>query len=636
MSQFDDDLRHATATLAAEPLPPDILDDALDGPPNRARWAAVAAASAVVAMLAIAVGVAVGELTPAPSPSPSASPSPEPTDLAAPTCDDVAAPAGGGDIVVVYFPCAGPGLEQASGTRSVAFEMGIVERLETALRAFLDGPSEFEQQAGMVGAVPHMSSALLSAVNLSENDGLVTVDFDPGLSEVENLSTSSAGGAFIRPLRDTILGFAEVTAVEFRMGGSCDAFFEFFQSTCQHFAETVEQVSDCPIIPPAELPSGAPITEPRPYPGQPMVSWGSGEDTVTQAPGDRSSGSLREEGTPVTVRGYPGFVRPTGDFPRPLPMEIAWEEEGCLYSVFVALTGGEDATVDYAARFGPPMAQPSPPPAEPVTASVEAEGIRLTVTLDRGRTVFGQRVLGTVVVENVGTDSVFWGHSGTCEYPAYVQVRPDQPKRLEYGRDDWPGEGSILKSVTVDERIGTVDPSFGFLPASWLDFEGTMGCTSDLVISELPAGESIAQDVGWDTLGYYDMPPPPGSYTVDATFGFMSRGAVPDVNQVDDEFVVDLTLAIVVEGPEIDYVAPGEAFDALLADEAYRTLLGDVPRRMWLQSDILFVDGRWETALYFSARTSDSDLIEAIVATVDGRSAVVLGVSREERSPPGG
>jgi len=636
MSRFDDDLRHATAPLAAEPLAADILDEALDGPPNRPRWGAVAAASAVVAVLAIAVGVTVGELTPDPSSSPSASPTAEPTDVVAGTCEDVAARAGGGDVVVVvYFPCAGPSLEQASATRSVAPDTGVVERLETALRAFLDGPSELEQQAGMVGAVPHMSSALLSAVDLSESDGLAVVDFDADLAEVGNISTSAAGGAFMRPLRATILELPEVTAVEFRMGGSCDAFFELFQSACEHIAEPVEQVGDCPIVPPAELPSGAPITLPRPYPGQPMVSWGSGEDTVTQAPGDRDSVPAHDDGTPVTVRGYPGFVRPAPPLARPLRVEIAWVEEGCPYTVFVALSGGEDAAVDYAARFGPSVAQPSPPPAESVTASVEEEGIRLTVTLDRGRTVFGQRVLGTVTVENIGTDSVFWGHSSTCEYPASVQVRPDLPARLEPGRDDWPGDDGVLKRVTVGERIATADTAYSFVPAAWLDFEGTMGCTSDFVTSEVAAGDSLVQQVGWDTLSYYDMPPRPGSYTVDVTFGFMSRGPPPE-GDGGDALSVDLSLAIVVEGPEIDYVAPGEAFDALLADEAFRAELAEVPRRMWLQSDILFVDGRWETALYFSARTSDSDPIEAIVAIVDAQSGVVVSVSREARTPPGG
>ena len=452
---------------------------------------------------------------------------------------------------------------------------------------------------------------------------------------INNLSTTALGGAFMRSLRETALQFPEVTAVEFQMGGICDAFFEFFESTCQHFAEPVGQVADCPIIPPVELPSGAPITEPRPYPGQPMVSWGSGEDTVTQLPGPRGGGPMRDDGTPVTVRGYPGFVRPSGDLPRPLPMEIAWVEEGCPYSVLVALSGGEDAAVDYAARFGPSMAQPSPPPAEPVTATAEEDGVRLTVTLDRDRTVFGQRVIATSTVENVGSDSVFWGHSSTCAFPASVQVRADQGGRPDYGRDDWPGDEGILKGVTLYELQSDADPIFYFQPEEWLDSEQNFACTTDLVVSELAAGDSLVQRRGWDTVGYYWMPPQPGSYTVEAGFSYMARGARPSLDADVDAFSVDVTLALEVEGPDVDDVGPGGAFDAIMADDSFRALLADAPRELWRQSDLRFVDGTWELAIYLEPE-SESEPTEAIVATVHARSGTVLDATREERQQPGG
>ncbi len=280
---------------------------------------------------------------------------------------------------------------------------------------------------------------------------------------------------------------------------------------------------------------------------------------------------------------------------------------------------------------------PSPPPAQPITESVDEEGIRLTVMLDRDRTEFGQRVLATATVENIGTDVVFWGHSGSCVYPASVQARPDDPVRLSYGRDDWPGENGILKSVTVDERITDFDPAYGFLPAEWLDFEGDIGCTSDLVVSELAPGESLVGELGWDTLGYYGMPPPPGSYTVDAAFHFMSRGAPPPQEAGTDVFSVDLTLPIAIDGPNVDYVSPGEAFDALLADDAFQARLADAPRGRWLRSGIEFADGRWETALYLSASDAKVEPVEAIVARIDADSGEVLDVALEDRTQvPGG
>ena len=361
MNRFDDELRHATRPLAGAPLPPDLLDEALDAPSVRPRWAAFAAAASLAAVLVIAAGIGIGRM-PTPLPNPSVSPSSValPSAQAASTCEDVAAPTGGEDIVLVYFPC-GIGLdrEPSSGTRSVGRDMPVTERLETALRAVLDGPSELERAQGMLAVVPEGSGELLAGITL-ESDGLVEADFTQSLSEVDNLSTSARSGAFLRAMRATALQFDEVTALELRIDGSCDAFFEHLQSTCQHFAKPVDQVSDCAIIPPAELPSGAPITEARPYPGEPMVSWGSGHDTVTELPGHRDGGPSVDGGTPVMVRGYAGSVQPSGDLPLPAPMQIGWVEEGCPYLVFTRFPGGEDAAVEYAARFGPVVAEAQP------------------------------------------------------------------------------------------------------------------------------------------------------------------------------------------------------------------------------------------------------------------------------------
>ena len=639
MSRFDDELRAASAPLAAESLPPDILDEALDASPGRPRWPAMAAVMAVATTLVLAAGIGIGELIPAPSPSASASPSPdaEPSEPAAAQCEDVAAPAGGGDIVLVFFPC-GSEAGLSSSARSVDVDLPVVERLRRALRALLDGPTELERGVGMTGVVPAGSSDLHGFVDLA-SDGLAIVDFHPELAGVNNLTTTSASGAFIRALEATALQFDEVTAVEFRLDDSCDAFFALFQSTCRHFAEPVAEVSDCPIVPPGELPSGAAIGEPRAYPGEAMVSWGSGDDTVTELPGHRDGLPPDQGGTQVTVRGYPGRVQPTGDMPLPPPFQIGWVEEGCPYTVFVRLPGGEEAAIDYAARFGPVVAQPSAPPAVPVTASVEQDGIRLTVTLDRDRTVYGQRVLATATIENIGVDSVFWGHSGTCIHPAAIVARPDDPVRLRPGRDDWPGDEGILKLVTVDERLAESDPAHGFRPEEWLDVEANFACTSDLVTSELAAGESLVHRVGWDTLGPYEMPPPPGSYTVDATFGFMSRGEPPSAGEpvAIDRFTVATTVPLVVEGPATDLVSPGEAVDALLSDEGFRALLADAPRDLWVQSDLRFVEARWELVLYLSASGTEVEPVEALVGTVDARSGVVVDAVREPRTrPPGG
>jgi hypothetical protein len=632
MSRFDEDLRRAIRSFVSEPLPPNVLDEAFDEPPPSQRWLLVAAGAGVL-VLAVSVGLGIGRLVPvSPSAEASASIAASPSDGGAPGCENLAPPAGGNDIVLVFFPC-GADLEPVSTIRPIEFGAITQDRLDLALRALLDGPHDWERDAGLSPAVPDGSSNLLADLEVTD-DGLAIVDFAPELGQVPNLSTSAASGAFLRSVRETALQFDNVTAVELRLGGSCQALFEHLQSECQHLAKPVEPVSDCPIIEPAVLPSGLPITAPRAYPGEPMVTWGSGQDTVTQLPGIRPSGGV-VDGTQVDVRGQPGFVRPAGDLPLPQPFEIVWDEDGCRYVVFVALAGGLDATLDFARRYGTGVAEPSPTPRAMLPATVEAEGIRLTLAIDRGTTSFRQRVTATVTIENIGVDSVFWGHSGTCVFPASIIVYPEVRERLRHGRTDWPGDVGILKSVTVDERLSTVDLTHAFSPEGWLDFEGNMGCTSDLRISELPAGGTLVQLLEWDAYGYYGMPAEPGVHTLEATFSFMSRGMPPTGDEEVDSFSVRAGLALTVEGADVEYVHPGEAVDALLEDSAYRGLLADAPRGLWIESDLDFIDDRWEAVLYLSASDTEVEPVRALVGVVDARTGEVLDASFEQRTRPG-
>lgn len=628
MSRFDDELRRAAAHLAREPLPPEVLDEALDEPPRRSVLAPLAWVAGAAAIVLVGA-VAIGQLLPtAADPSPSASSTSEPSEAAVATCEDLRPPAGGGDIVIVHFPC---GTDWSTGVRSAGTGLPAVERLEVALRAILDGPSELERGVGMHGVVPAGSDDLLAAVSLAD-DGLAEIDFTQTLRDVPNLSTTAAGGAFVTALRETAFELDEVTALELRIDGDCQAFFEHFESMCHHLAKPIEPMGDCPIIPPAELPSGAPTTEPRPYPGEPRVSWGSGTDTVTQLPGHRSDGlEVPSNYHPAVVRGFPAVIVTIHS---DQGVYLSWFEEGCTHVILLRIADPDEA-VAYAARYGPVVAQSTPPPAEPVTASVTDLGIRLTVTLDRGRTVFGQRVTATTTVTNIGSDSVFWGHSSTCVFPTGLEIEAGDAARLDFGRGDWSGENEILKRVTVMTRPTNIDPGWYFMPEGWLDFAGTMACTSDYVVSEIVPGEVLTHVVEWDTQGEHGAPPPPGTYPIVATFAFETRGEPPGFEDEPEPQIVSLPMTLVIEGPALDYISPGAAFDALLENDEYQRLLADAPRRMWVSSEIELEGSRWIAALFLDPEDDASPPTEAIVGEVDARTGQVLRVAREPRTRPG-
>ena len=272
----------------------------------------------------------------------------------------------------------------------------------------------------------------------------------------------------------------------------------------------------------------------------------------------------------------------------------------------------------------------SPPPAEPVSATVEEHGIRLTLELDRNRTAHGERVWGLATVENIGADSVFWGHSGTCVYPASIGAAPDDARPIPYGRDDWPGEAGILKMVTVDPRH---TEGFGFTPEDRVDLEGNFGCTSDLQITEIPPGAVLTQRAASDTLSVFGMPPRPGAYTVQALHAFMTRGAPPafDENVPTDQFRVTVSVPYHVDGEEAAYLSPGEAVDRVLADDAFRTEFDTLSRERWTGSNIEWRDGAWVLELGLDRRP---EYLQATVDPLTGEVSRVRFVPREDI--PGG
>jgi hypothetical protein len=598
MSRFDEELRGATAPLAREQLPDGVLDKSFEA--NGRPWSVMLAGLAATMALAVAVAWGIGRLS-----LPIVA---EGSQSATVTCHDVDPIGARSTEYRVFFPCAdGSGL--ASGPRVMA-TASPEEALRSAIGGLLNGPIEPELAAGMAAVVPDGSAELLATVEL-QADGLAVIGFDAGLGEL------SLDPRFLDAIQSTGLQFEAVTALELRLGGSCAQLFAIFGRACDHLAEPVEMAGDCPVIPPEFLPSGAGITTGRPFPGQPRtVSWGAGEDTVIQEVGERGGSAALKDGVDVTVRGYPGKARSASP-------EFAWVEDGCPYHV--TLPGqGEYVAIDYATVYGPVVARPSPTPLPSApfrTATIEQDGIRLSLTLDRDTTSFGERVWATVAVENIGLDVVKWGHSGSCAWPAGVQLFTTA-EPMPIGRTDWPGDQGVLKNVSVPNvQVASI-----FTPEAFADFEGNWGCTGDLVMDEIQPGERLSDRFAWDTIGPGGMPPAGGRYIAQTTFGYMGRGGFsPDARA--DEYQVSVQVALDVEGPARVYLAPGIALDLLLADPEFIRQLAANPRERWTGADLTWDDERWIMEL----RLGDPD--QALVATVDAISGTVSGVGVEVRPP---
>ena len=138
--------------------------------------------------------------------------------------------------VTAFFVCdaavqAGDGVDAAlvPVVRRVPRDAGV---LRATLRAFLAGTSAEDDERG-VSAFTSSSSSDQSGteVRVSITDGTAVVDFDASLTVTADAASTSAGSELFQgALNRTVLQFATVERVEYRLGGSCDAFWEWQQA----------------------------------------------------------------------------------------------------------------------------------------------------------------------------------------------------------------------------------------------------------------------------------------------------------------------------------------------------------------------------------------------------------------------
>ncbi|MDQ3880704.1 MAG: hypothetical protein M3295_06505, partial [Chloroflexota bacterium] len=229
-----------------------------------------------------------------------------------------------------------------------------------------------------------------------------------------------------------------------------------------------------------------------------------------------------------------------------------------------------------------PLATP-----QPLSATVEEDGIRVTLELERDAIGLGDHVWASVSVENIGTDAVIWGHSGSpsCAFPADVGARPPSQAPFEYGSTwgdnfDDGNDLDILKDVVVNTRYVSAYP---FVPEPLLGPGSIDLCTADLRSDQLEPGDRLTVRAVWDGEGLEDgMPPPAGTYTVIASFEYFGRGE-PGRSAFlsSSNKAVTAELPLIVDGPTRDLLSQGEAFDRIAMDPGFTAYFEEPPPGTW-------------------------------------------------------
>lgn len=104
-------------------------------------------------------------------------------------------------------------------------------RLEAALAGLLGGPTEAEEAAGYRSVFSAQTAGALHGVSI-EPDGTAVVDFADFRRLAGTASTSTGSEILLAQLNATVFQIEEVTAVDYRIDGSCWTFWGWLQRVC--------------------------------------------------------------------------------------------------------------------------------------------------------------------------------------------------------------------------------------------------------------------------------------------------------------------------------------------------------------------------------------------------------------------
>lgn len=152
-------------------------------------------------------------------------------------CAEEAPPADESPLVLEVFLTYHRGEEPVSVSRDVPLPPRVAEgglsprlALEVALEALVAGPTEGEGEDGVHSFFSDETSPIVRSVEIRERTAVV--DFEDFRPLMPGASSSAGGFMLLAELNGTVFANAPVDEVEYRLEGSCDAFWAFLQRAC--------------------------------------------------------------------------------------------------------------------------------------------------------------------------------------------------------------------------------------------------------------------------------------------------------------------------------------------------------------------------------------------------------------------
>jgi hypothetical protein len=225
--------------------------------------------------------------------------------------------------------------------------------------------------------------------------------------------------------------------------------------------------------------------------------------------------------------------------------------------------------------------------AQPISASVQADGVLVTLSASADRIATGDEVHLVMTALNVGLEPATW-MSGGCGMRGGLGISgpdiPDQPAGNP-GRDP----AALAKWSALSIGVGLAQWRPPDLPDDVM-----VACPAILSYDEIgPAGTETAEAT-WRAVDGFGAPAPAGGYTIDYDFPFIGRMSSQEVGSDAEIRPIRVSLPILVEGQGFDGLPASEAIDAATADPRVAAWFAELPVDQLTGAHIRFEDGVWE------------------------------------------
>ena len=249
----------------------------------------------------------------------------------------------------------------------------------------------------------------------------------------------------------------------------------------------------------------------------------------------------------------------------------------------------------------------------PTSASVERDGVRLTLRLGLNPLYAGNQVAAFATIENTGDTTLRWLNSG-CDVNARITGVVDSTWRdstLDVSADLAPYREWLREAAYVEEPISLLFDT-GFRSSRF------SGCADLGLPRQLAPGRKVTQEAIWDGSAAWSLGlPPTAAATITAHFERWWRGSEAESPGNSLEVSLD---SWVLNGRPDEFLSPAEAIDAALKDERLTSWL--VTRRLHYGADAIAQYDRdlglWAVGLLMYHDDGDPILHAAFLDPVTG------------------